>query len=170
MMSNVVVGVADCKWSRTPGEVLITYALGSCLAVTLHDPLMPVAGMLHYMLPDSRIDRRKADRRPFMFADTGVPILVQRLCEMGGRVNRMTVRVAGGAQVLDTNGHFDIGRRNYLALREILQDAGLMIHAENVGGIASRTVSLDVITGRFLWREADGGKGELMINGDQGRV
>ncbi len=51
----------------------MTYALGSCIAVAMHDPVAKVAGLLHYMLPESAIDAAKAQQNPFMFADTGIP-------------------------------------------------------------------------------------------------
>ena len=34
---NVVIGVADCHVTKDPTSVLITYALGSCIGVAIHD-------------------------------------------------------------------------------------------------------------------------------------
>ena len=51
-MRSVVVGISDCKISGDSEDLLITYALGSCIAVILYDPVVKVGGMLHYMLPD----------------------------------------------------------------------------------------------------------------------
>jgi len=164
-VGHLVVGVADCKLANSQGQVLITYALGSCIAVALHDPVSRIGGLLHYMLPDSGLDRNKADRNPYMFADTGVAALVRRFKEMGGSAQRLTVRAAGGANVLDGGGHFNIGKRNFLALRKVLWKAGLMIHSQNVGGSNSRTVSLEVSTGRLLWKESNGTEGELLVGG-----
>lgn len=44
--------------------------------------------------------------------------------------------------------YFDIGRRNFLALRKALWEAGLLIHAECVGGCRPQTVFLHVGSGR----------------------
>ncbi len=164
-MSNVVVGVADGKCSRNSLEVLITYGLGSCIAVAFYDGVTHTGGLLHYMLPDSSIDREKAKRNPCMFADTGVPFMVRQLREMGANPRRLSVRIAGGAKVLQTGEHFNIGKRNHIALRKVLWKAGLMIQAEEVGGAVSRTVSLEVGTGRCCWRESNGKRGELSLNG-----
>ncbi len=164
-MGNVVVGVADCRCSNDPQSVLITYGLGSCIALALHDPERRIGGLLHFMLPESRIDVEKAKRRPYMFADTGVAQLLRQLRELGAAPQRLTVRAAGGAHVLESASKFDIGKRNYQALRKILWRAGLMLHAENVGGTISRTVSLNVATGQFWWRESNGRQGELALNG-----
>lgn len=152
-MSMLVVGMADCNLSSDPGEVIVTYALGSCIAVAIHDPVAKVGGLLHYMLPESAIDKEKAARNPYMFADTGIPLLFQKAYTMGAQKRRLAVRIAGGSQVMDDNGVFNIGRRNYLAARRILWKAGVLVEAEEVGGAQSRTVRLEVGTGRFWLRE-----------------
>ncbi len=151
-MRSLIVGIADCQVSADPEGVLVTYALGSCIAVAIHDPIARVGGMLHYMLPESSIDSGKAKERPFMFADTGIPMLFRRAYELGADKKRIVVRVAGGAQVMNDKGVFDIGRRNYLALRKILWKAGVLIHGEEVGGNNSRTVRLEVSSGTMWLR------------------
>ena len=72
------------------------------------------------------------------------------------------VRLAGGAQVLDSQGVFQIGKRNYLAARKILWKAGILIAAEAVGGEVSRTTRLEVATGRMWIREGGGVERELL--------
>jgi chemotaxis protein CheD len=146
------VGVGDCKTSNAAESVLTTYALGSCIAVAIHDPVAGVGGLLHFMLPESSLNPEKASQNPFMFADTGIPLLFRTAYGLGAEKRRLVVRVVGGAQVMDENGVFNIGKRNHLALRKILWKAGVMIHAEEVGGNTSRTVRLEVATGRFWIR------------------
>jgi chemotaxis protein CheD len=73
-MNTLVVGVGDCLVSKDPQGLLVTYALGSCIAILIHDPVAGVGGLLHYMLPESSIDSLKAQQRPFMYADTGLQI------------------------------------------------------------------------------------------------
>lgn len=163
-MNRLVVGIADCKCTADSVAEIITYGLGSCIAVAMHDPRTGVGGLLHYMLPESSIDREKASANPYMFADTGVPALLKNMQELGGNKRGLTVWVAGGAQVLNDNGHFQIGKRNYLALRKLLWKQGLMIHAESVGGSTSRTVRLVLPDGRVLSRES-GTEKELRARG-----
>jgi chemotaxis protein CheD len=88
-----------------------------------------------------------------MFADTGIPRMLERLCARGASKRRLTVRVAGGTSMMDQENVFDIGRRNYLALRKILWKAGVMVHGEAVGGVRSRTVRLEIGSGKFLIQE-----------------
>jgi chemotaxis protein CheD len=162
--SSLIVGISDCKVTRDSESVLVTYALGSCIAVAMHDPVTKVSGLLHYMLPESSIDANKAEQNPWMFADTGIPRLLEAVRAAGADGKRMVVRLAGGAQVLDSQGVFQIGKRNYLAARRILWKAGVLIAAEAVGGEVSRTTRLEVGSGRLWVREGGGIERELVRN------
>ena len=150
MVNLLTVGVGDCKVSGAAGSVLATYALGSCIALAIHDPVSGVGGLLHFLLPESSVNPEKAGQNPFMFADTGIPLLFHAAYRLGAEKRRLVVWAVGGAQVLDENGVFNIGKRNHQAMRKILWKAGVMLHGEEVGGTASRTVKLEVATGR-VW-------------------
>jgi chemotaxis protein CheD len=151
-MKNLVVGIGDCKVSDDPKTELVTYALGSCVGVMIHDPVAKVGGLLHFMLPESGIDREKAQQKaqqnPFKFADTGIPLLFQSAYAKGAEKSRLVVAVAGGAQMMDEAGVFNIGKRNCLAMRKIFWKAGVLVQAEHLGGMNSRTVRLEVGTGK----------------------
>jgi chemotaxis protein CheD len=146
---SLVVGVADMVASNDANAELVTYSLGSCLGVTVYDPVKKVGGLLHLMLPDSRIDSAKGMTEPFMFVDTGVPQLFKTVFNLGGDRGRLIVKVAGGAQFLDEQRTFNIGERNIRAFEEIIARNGLMIHARELGGFNSRTIRLDLATGNF---------------------
>ena len=167
-MSLLVVGVADMKVSEDREAALATYALGSCIAVAIHDPAAGVGGLLHFMLPESSIDPVKAQQAPYMFADTGIPMLFRSAYEKGANKRRLAVRLVGGAQVMDAQSVFNIGKRNYLAARKILWKAGVMVEAESVGGSVSRTVRLEVATGRLWLRTAGGAEQEMAASGSRG--
>jgi chemotaxis protein CheD len=144
---SLVVGVADMVVSNDAGAELVTYSLGSCLGITIYDPVKKVGGLLHIMLPDSKINAVKAVQVPFMFVDTGVPRLFQAVYNLGGERSRLAVKVAGGAQLLDEQGVFNIGQRNYESLKGLMARNGMSVHAHDVGGLSSRTLRLDLTTG-----------------------
>src|ERR1700712_5727529 len=102
-MSLQVVGIGDCKVSNDPEDVLVTHALGSCIAVIIHDPVAKVAGLLHYMLPESSLDPEKAAARPFVYADTGIPLLFHKAYRLGAIKSRLKIFAAGGALMLESN-------------------------------------------------------------------
>ena len=144
----LVVGMGDGKVSNKREDVLTTYALGSCIAVMVHDASAGVGGMLHLMLPDSNLDANKAVARPWMFADSGLRELLTALQKLGADRKRTKVWLAGGAKVLANADVFNIGKRNYQAVRKLLWQEGLIVHGEEVGGTQSRAVRLDVATGQ----------------------
>ncbi len=144
---KLVVGVADFAVSSNPNVVLTTYSLGSCLGITIFDPVTRVGGLLHAMLPDSSIDQAKAAAQPAMFIDTGIPALFRAAYQLKADKYRVQICVAGGAQVMDGSGFFSIGKRNYETLLKLLSQHGLVVRAEQVGGMVSRTVHLNLRTG-----------------------
>jgi chemotaxis protein CheD len=145
---TLVVGVADMVVSNDSSAEIVTYSLGSCLGLTIYDPVKKIGGLLHLMLPDSKIDAAKAVSAPFMFVDTGVPRLFHAAYNLGADRNRLVVKVAGGAQLLDQQGIFNIGTRNFAALEKLLAQNGWRVSATDVGGLSSRTVRLDLTTGQ----------------------
>ncbi len=142
-----IVGVADMKVSNDSGESVITYSLGSCIGLVVYDPAVRVGGILHYMLPESSIDAEKAVIRPYMFADTGIPRLFKTAYQYGAVKSRMQIYVAGGAEILDQKGFFNIGKRNYMALKKMLFKNNVIIHKQDVGGNTNRTVRIEIATG-----------------------
>jgi chemotaxis protein CheD len=162
-MREMTVGIADCRISNDPASVLVTHALGSCVAVAIHDPQAGVAGLLHIMLPESSLDPAKAAVRPYQFADTGIPLLFHAAYALGAEKRRLTVRLVGGAQILDPQGVFNVGKRNHLACRKILWAAGLMVHGEAVGGTISRTTRLEPAGGRLWWTSPGGPPQEVEV-------
>ncbi len=141
------IGISEMAVTNGAEDVLITYSLGSCLGISLYDPVAKVGGMIHCMLPLSKVDRDKARKKPAMFVDTGVPALLQQLFELGAKRNRLVVKVAGGARVFDKDDHFKIGERNYTILRKVLWKNSILIDGEEVGGTVARTMSLEMADG-----------------------
>jgi chemotaxis protein CheD len=149
------------KVSNNKDEMLITYSLGSCIGVVIYDSQVKVGGMLHYMLPESQIDREKAQKNPYMFADTGIPALFKTAYALGALKSRMKVVVVGGAQILDQKGFFNIGKRNHMALRKLFFKNGVIIDHEDVGGNVNRTIRIEIGTGDVYMKTS--GKGEEKI-------
>ena len=158
---NLIVGMGAMQVSKDPRITIVSYALGSCIGITIHDPIAKVGGLLHYMLPDSSTNPEKASKNPFMFADTGVPLLFQEAYRLGGEKTRMRVRVVGGAQLLDDSGYFNIGKRNYMTLRKILLVNNVLIQGEEVGGQVNRTVRLEIGSGKVWVKTSGDGEKEL---------
>ncbi len=144
---RITVGIADARTASGEADVLVTYALGSCIGVTIYDPVARVGGMLHFMLPQSSLSPEKASNSPCMFADTGVPLLFRSAYELGAKKERLIVCAAGGAEILADEGHFRIGTRNRTILRKLFWKNSILLAAEDTGGNHSRTLTLRLADG-----------------------
>jgi len=144
---QIHVGIGELKTAFTP-HVLVTLGLGSCVGVTLYDPVMRCGGLLHVMLPDSTAYSRV--NKPARYADLGVPMLLEELQELGARRERLEAKIAGGAQMFsgaDRQFVLNIGQRNIEMVRLMLERLRLRIKGEEVGGNVGRTMYLDTSTG-----------------------
>lgn len=152
----IVVGIGERRIASPPAVSVATYALGSCVAVVAWDWKLRVGGLLHAMLPDSSIDPVKARANPSIFVDTGVPALLRDLVERGSAKKQLRWCLAGGANMMADSSHFEIGKRNYLALKKAFWRLGVFIDQEDMGGTESRSVRLDLQTGRIDLRKSAG--------------
>ncbi len=146
-MSLIDVGIGEYNASSALDDVIKTYALGSCVAVIIYDSVKKVGGMIHVALPDSSINKEKAEKLPGYFADTGLPILFDEMNKLGAKRNSSWIKMIGGASVIKSCESFDIGKRNILAIRKILWNKRLGVKKEDVGGDFSRTVSINISDG-----------------------
>jgi len=144
-MRHIIV-VGDMKTGEKE-DFLITHALGSCLGLIVYDPEIQIGGLLHAMLPLSKINRDKAQANPYMFVDTGVPTLFKTLYEMGAKKSRLVVKAAGCGNPMGRNETFKIGERNYSALKIFLRESNILLESEDIGGTKSRTVNFDILSG-----------------------
>ena len=144
-----VVRVADLQVA-TAGESLITVGLGSCVAIVLYDPVSRVGGMAHVLLPSPALVR--ADGNPAKFPQTAVPRLIELMSQCGGVPRRLTARLVGGASMfasLSAPGTIQMGDRNVVASRQALNQHGIPLTGEAVGGDYGRTARLTAADGRL---------------------
>jgi chemotaxis protein CheD len=151
---RIVVDISDAKISDDPLDILTTYSLGSCVGVCLYDAVMKIGGLLHYQLPTSTMDPQRAIENPFMFADTGMKILVDQMLVKGVNLKRMQIKIAGGAAMDNGPAGFDIGKRNHLAIRKIFWKNGMLIEAEDIGGSSARNLYLNIDDGMVTVRSS----------------
>lgn len=146
-MSIKTIGIGELAVSKSPGETLITYALGPCLGVVALDTVRSIGGLVHCQLPLSLDDKPQAMRQPARYVDTGVSLLLEEMQRLGAKLESVTICVAGGAQVLDADSVFKIAQRNHSVFRKLMWKNGLLIAAEDIGGTRPRTMSLDIGSG-----------------------
>jgi len=139
---KILVGIGDLAISQDRDATIITHALGSCIGVTVYDPVAGVGGLLHFMLPSAGRGDTPSGDKALTFGDVAVPILFKACYEMGAKKERIIVCAAGGAEILDDGGHFKVGNRNRTILRKLFWKNNVLLSSEDTGGAISRTLSL----------------------------
>jgi chemotaxis protein CheD len=161
MADLIRVGMADYKVGRAPSTI-ISYGLGSCIGISLYDPQTKAGGLLHIMLPDST-QARPTDN-PAKFADTGLPLMLRDVLELGASRSRLVAKIAGGAQMFAFANATDImrvGARNAEAAKKILKELNIRLLSEDTGGNYGRTVQIDLNDGVYKVKTIDKGEKEI---------
>lgn len=160
---------AETVYYLQPGECLVTSeparvvtVLGSCVAVTLFDPVSGLSAMFHAVLPSRR---RFPVRAPgpdsaFRYVDEGLARLLDRLDRAGAPRARLVAKVFGGAEALAPGQAVQrglaVGRLNVKAAFDALQRQGLAVNNSDVGGRRGRTVVFSTRTGEVLLKRQAG--------------
>jgi len=146
----MLVGLGEIRVVRDSLAVLTCVGLGSCVALCAWDPVAKVGGMAHLFLASSGATNAGP---PGKFVNTGVPSLLKEMIGMGASTCRLTIKMAGGAQMLAIPGaetQLRVGEENVAAVRKALRREGLPIQGEDVGGRSGRQVQLFVGTGAVV--------------------
>ncbi len=148
-MNKIIVGISDLKVSKAPG-MLVTFGLGSCIGIVLHDKKNKITGMVHIMLYDSK--KVSNNSNPAKFADTGIKALLNKMIVEGADKRYILAKIAGGANMFSGSQKADlkIGENNYVATKKELSLLKIPIVGEDCGKNYGRTLEADVMTGEVL--------------------
>ncbi|MDP4180984.1 MAG: chemotaxis protein CheD [Bacillota bacterium] len=149
VMGTKVIGIGEYAITDTHGDVIITYALATCVAMTVYSPIRRVAGMVHISLPETTKHIETKEPNIWSYADTAVPMLIQYVCyRYGCNKGELDIRIYGGADSAQKSDIFKIGRRNVDAVSHALSLLDLNLNYCDVGGNKSRTIELFSDTGK----------------------
>ena len=146
MSEKLIIGIADMKMAKGEG-MLITYALGSCIGICLHDPALKLGALVHIMLP---LNMETGRKNPMKYADTGIRETLKQMEAKGASRSRITAKIAGGAMMFKDGGSGslgNIGQRNIESVKLNLKKEGIRLLKEDVGGAVARTLLFDVNSG-----------------------
>lgn len=150
-----IIGIGEYSISSRGDDIIKTYALGSCVAVVVYNPLIKLLGMVHIALPDSSVC--KDNRRVFLpgyFADIAVPMIFNKV--FGGYPSKNTkykVSLYGGAYSRNSDDIFNIGIKNISRIQDILISNNIIFDNSNTGGFVSRTIEAYAISGDVIISE-----------------
>ena len=159
MSDKLIIGIADMNMAKGEG-MLVTYALGSCIGICLHDPVLKLGALVHIMLP---VNMEAGRKTPMKYADTGIRETLRLMESKGASRNRITAKIAGGAKMFEVGSSSlgNIGQRNIESVHINLKKEGIRLLKEDVGGSVARTLLFDVNSGLGCVRCY--GRSELII-------
>lgn len=159
MSDKLIIGIADMNMAKGEG-MLVTYALGSCIGICLHDPVLKLGALVHIMLP---VNMEAGRKTPMKYADTGIRETLRLMESKGASRNRITAKIAGGAKMFEVGSSSlgNIGQRNIESVHINLKKEGIRLLKEDVGGSVARTLLFDVNSGLGCVRSY--GRQELII-------
>lgn len=143
-MSNYIVGIGEKQIACSPIK-LQALGLGSCIGLSLYDPVTRIGGLAHIMLPNS--NSNKTDLRG-KYADTATNDLLAEMLKQNARKETIVAKIVGGASMFGLqNDVLRIGEKNIHATKSALKELGIPIVSEDVGGTVGRTVILHTENG-----------------------
>lgn len=151
MYRIVPVGLGELKVSRRPEVVLVTYGLGSCIALTAYDPVLRVGAMAHIILPLEISP--SPHNQPAKFGNKAVAAILNAMLKNGASRDRLLFKMAGGANVIPllyNSRELNIGPRNIEAVTEALKEEGIWLAGCDVGGNTGRTMKFFIESGRAV--------------------
>lgn len=147
-MGLIKIGMAELRVAKSP-DVLETVGLGSCIAIILYDKIAKLGGMAHIMLPRSDMARDKTNKAKF--ADTAIDIMFDEMLKLGATQRNIRAKIFGGANMfsgVSSETLLNVGVRNAMAVQSELEEKGIKIVGQEVGGTIGRTVIFDTEDGR----------------------
>lgn len=130
--------------------------LGSCVAITLWHPKHKFGCICHFILPS----RPSASEQDGRYGDTAFDLMLKMLSRHGVRLEECVAKVFGGGRMFSQDSLVqDVGQRNIKMARSLLEQAGLTVSSENVGGDGYRRLYFDVSSGdvwiKFDWIDTE---------------
>lgn len=146
-IKEIKVGIADLNIASSPNR-LITVGLGSCIGIAFYDKIQGIGGLAHIMLPDSTLFT--TINNPIKFADLAIPALLEKMEKLGVSKRNVKAKIAGGASMFnfsDKSMIMDVGNRNSIAVKTMLNKLSIPIISEDIGGNKGRTMIFDTTNG-----------------------
>lgn len=147
-----IVGIGEMIISNNIEDTIKTFALASCVGVAVYSSFRKVGGIIHIALPKPTNSEEGVIRCCY-YASTGIPLFINRLCEVYGCLKgELRISLYGGAESIRSNDIFNVGRKNIEASKNILSEMNLKFNDTETGKNVSRTIELDLFTGQVVVR------------------
>jgi chemotaxis protein CheD len=142
---KIIIGIAEYVVVHNPA-VLVTLGLGSCVGISIRDPVARFGGLAHILLPSIKESNNKENL--LKFADSAIEIVVDSLLKKGCVKSRLEAKIAGGASMFSFgNSTMNIGERNVLSVKQKLKEMNIPLLACDTGANYGRTIEFNIASG-----------------------
>lgn len=147
-----VAKILPGEYFVTKNKELITTVLGSCVSACVRDPFNQVGGMNHFLLP-LKSNESWDKGTHFMseatrYGNYAMEHMINDILKNGGKKQNLEVKVFGGSRIMEAMT--DIGKSNIDFVHAFLEQEGLSVSSEDLGGINPRKVVFDPRSGK-VW-------------------
>jgi len=158
---TIEVNMAAMEIGQSPSR-LITRGLGSCLGITLYDPVQKTGAMVHPMLPD--IDKARIKSNPSRFVNSAIKNMLAELEKRDCARNQLVAKIFGGAHMfgfITADSILNVGQKNIEVAQSTFKELGITVAAQEVGGSFGRTIELNLEDGKVLVKTVSWGEKEV---------
>ncbi|MBX2882733.1 MAG: chemotaxis protein CheD [Granulosicoccus sp.] len=136
MSKEIHVNIGEIKIAKAPD--MLKSLLGSCIGIGFVWRKKKIFGLAHCLLPIGSDANNSASAR---YISEAVPQLIKQMGIEKRDRKYIEVHIAGGASTLNQN--YNIGEKNIVAVREVLNEYGFTVKYEDLGGELSRQIVVD---------------------------
>ncbi len=133
--------------------MVLSTVLGSCVSACIRDSAAGVGGMNHYMLPGDGSHDTSGPR--LRYGEHAMSTLVEEICRLGGRRDRLEAKVFGGGMVIAGMAS-RIGFANAEFVMAWLDRENIRVLAQDLNGSHARRVHYLPGTGQVRVRRLNG--------------
>lgn len=139
----------DEHYFLSPGQLIVTSKempvltiLGSCVAITVFSPEKKTGAIFHALLPEHRNKMKVISNSPPVspdsdYVDYAFYYIREKFRQKGINFKTAKFMLFGGGDVinsLSSGGRTSIGFQNINMAKKLINDEGLSLHGEDVGG------------------------------------
>ena len=146
---SITVNMSQLFVNSNPDTVFDTF-VGSCVAICLYDPRKKIGAMAHVMLPTCNTKQIQFQKQG-KYADTAIDCMLSRMKSKGSKTDDIIAKLAGGAQMFaheSGTSFLDIGNKNILKIKELLEENKIKIKGTDLGGSRGRKIKFYLIDGK----------------------
>jgi chemotaxis protein CheD len=151
-MADIEVKMGHLEVTKS-GDRLLTTGVGSCLVITLFDPVNKIGGLAHAVIardqtclshsPAFSEGEKGSDPK---YVDDAIDEMLKIMEGWGSKREDLKAKLIGAANIFSVI-ELDVGRRSIIVAKEKLKEEGIHLAGEVVGGSMGRSVEFLSSTG-----------------------